>query len=98
MSAEAEGGKRVCRQRIYHGRVQGVGFRYTTVSIARSFPVTGYVKNLPDGTVELVAEGDENSVVRFLQEVEAYFQQNIRDVESEDLSPRGEFSQFEVRY
>jgi acylphosphatase len=42
---------------FYSGRVQGVGFRYTTRDVALGFEVTGTVRNLPDGRVELVAEG-----------------------------------------
>jgi acylphosphatase len=42
---------------IYTGRVQGVGFRYTTKQLAAGFEVTGTVRNLPDGSVELIAEG-----------------------------------------
>ncbi len=42
---------------FYSGRVQGVGFRYTTRTVAVGFEVTGIVRNLPDGRVELVAEG-----------------------------------------
>ena len=42
---------------IFVGRVQGVGFRWTTKNLADGFEVTGYVKNLPNGTVEMVAEG-----------------------------------------
>ena len=56
---------------IYTGRVQGVGFRYTTKSVATGFEVTGIVRNLPDGRVELVAEGAK-------EELET-FQQAIRD-------------------
>lgn len=43
----------------YEGRVQGVGFRYTVKNLAREFDVAGTVKNLPDGRVELVAQGEE---------------------------------------
>lgn len=43
----------------YDGRVQGVGFRWTVKDLAREFDVAGTVKNLPDGRVELVAQGDE---------------------------------------
>lgn len=58
-------------QVFYSGRVQGVGFRYTVKSITPGFEVTGTVCNLPDGRVELVAEGEKD-------ELEA-FQQAIRD-------------------
>jgi acylphosphatase len=53
----------------YTGRVQGVGFRATAVSIAHGFDVAGYVKNLDDGRVELVAEGSKEQVDAFLDEV-----------------------------
>ena len=46
----------------FSGHVQGVGFRYTTRSVASRFAVTGYVRNLPDGRVELVAEGGSGLV------------------------------------
>src|SRR5471030_2081507 len=45
---------------FYSGRVQGVGFRYTARTVAAGFEITGYVRNLPDGRVELVAEGDDS--------------------------------------
>ena len=43
----------------YEGRVQGVGFRWTVKDLSREFDVAGTVKNLPDGRVEVVAQGDE---------------------------------------
>jgi acylphosphatase len=51
---------------LFEGRVQGVGFRFTTMSVASGFKVTGFVRNLPDGDVELVAEGEEAEVSAFL--------------------------------
>lgn len=51
----------------YEGRVQGVGFRWTVKNLAREFDVSGTVKNLPDGRVELIAQGDE--AVEFLEAV-----------------------------
>jgi acylphosphatase len=54
------------RMRIfYSGSVQGVGFRYTTKSIAAGFEVTGTVRNLPDGRVELIAEGVRTELEAF---------------------------------
>jgi len=60
-------------QVFYSGHVQGVGFRYTVKSLASGFEVTGSIKNLPDGRVELVADGSK-------EELEA-FQQSIRESE-----------------
>ena len=51
---------------VFYGRVQGVGFRYTVCQIAERFMVTGYTRNLPNGEVKLVAEGNEQELVDFL--------------------------------
>jgi acylphosphatase len=50
----------------YSGRVQGVGFRSAALQVAREFEVAGYVRNLPDGRVELEAEGRPDEVSAFL--------------------------------
>lgn len=55
----------------YRGRVQGVGFRFTTRRIADRYRVSGYVKNLADGRVEVVAEGEAAEIERFLGDVES---------------------------
>ena len=53
----------------FSGHVQGVGFRYATKQLAKGFDVTGYVRNLADGRVELEAEGTEGECQRFLGEI-----------------------------
>ena len=59
-----------CRLQIfYEGKVQGVGFRYTVKSLASGFEVTGTVRNVPDGRVELVAEGAKNELSAFQQAI-----------------------------
>lgn len=84
---------------VYSGHVQGVGFRYTTHSIARRFAVDGYVRNLPDGRVELVAVGESRELNQFLREVRERFQNQMRD-EKIDVQPAaaGEFAGFDVRH
>ena len=58
------------RRRVYFsGRVQGVGFRYTAERIAKGFKVRGYVRNLPDGRVELVMECEPSTLDAFLQAI-----------------------------
>ncbi len=66
------------RQVLYSGHVQGVGFRYTTRSIARDYEVTGYVRNLADGSVEVVAEGPVDQLDGFLEEVSDRLSGHIR--------------------
>ncbi len=56
-------------QVFYEGRVQGVGFRYTARRVASGFDVAGYVRNMSDGRVELVASGEGHEVDDFLQAV-----------------------------
>ena len=63
----ADGTKRM--QVLFSGRVQGVGFRWTACRIAGSFEVGGFVRNLPNGDVELVAEGAEQELLEFLNAV-----------------------------
>ena len=86
------------RKTIYFfGNVQGVGFRYTTRSVATRFEVAGYVRNLGNGSVELVAEGNAIEIDRFLEMLRNQMSGHI-DRETERESPAtGEFSGFDVR-
>lgn len=86
------------RRLLYSGRVQGVGFRQTTCMISRGHAITGYVKNLPDGRVEAVVEGDAGEVDRFQAAVVDEMREYIRDVKAESAVATGEFSGFGVRY
>jgi acylphosphatase len=63
---------------LFTGRVQGVGFRATTWELARGYKVTGFVRNLPDGRVELEAQGKRGEVAGLLAAVEERFRHNIR--------------------
>jgi acylphosphatase len=89
---------RVRRIVTYRGDVQGVGFRYTATRVAGRFDVTGCVKNLPDGSVEVVAEGPRDEVDDFLKAVQREMGRHIRDVTSQQGFPTGEWSDFHVEY
>jgi acylphosphatase len=86
------------RRAIYSGRVQGVGFRYTARRIAQSHPVTGFVKNLRDGRVELVVEGSTSDVEAVLREIAAAMSGHIEEVEVESRAASGEYQAFEVEF
>lgn len=83
---------------IYHGRVQGVGFRYTVEHIATSLAVSGWVKNNRDGSVEIFAEGQEGQLNLLLEQVEDAFTSYIRQKEIDWLKATGEFSDFRITY
>lgn len=85
-----------CKRVLYQGRVQGVGFRYTTQGLARRFAVAGYVKNLPDGRVELVAEGDAVEVERFLEALGRQMAPYIETRQEHDEATQG-FTSFDIR-
>lgn len=83
---------------FYSGRVQGVGFRFTTEEIARELGVCGWVKNLRDGRVELVAEAEEELLTKFLEEIKRIFSGYIKNVEIEYCPYSGEFKDFRIEF
>ena len=86
------------REVHYSGRVQGVGFRYTTVEIAERFHVTGFVENLPDGRVCLVVEAEAGECDRFLAAVEERLDRYIAHIDVKLREPTGEFDGFYIRH
>ena len=76
----------IARRVFYDGRVQGVGFRFTTRQVARGYEVTGWVRNLPDGRVELEAAGEPEEVEAFLKGIRnGPLGSNIRNVTIEEI-------------
>ena len=87
-----------CRMKIfYSGHVQGVGFRYTTRVVAAGFEIAGVVRNLPDGRVELTAEGTREELEAFRQAVRgAGLAGFIRDENATWSEAQNEFRGFEI--
>jgi acylphosphatase len=76
--------------------VQGVGFRYTAVDLAESLGITGWVRNLRDGRVEILAEAQENSLKDFLDRIKEGFSAYIRDTQVDWQPATGEFGDFTI--
>ncbi len=90
--------ERIRARAVVSGMVQGVGFRYTTRRAAGGHEVTGYVRNLPDGTVEIVAEGTRNETKAFLDDVRREMSSYIDSLDVVWTDATGEYSGFFVRY
>lgn len=82
---------------LYSGHVQGVGFRQRTVETARDFEVVGIVRNLADGRVQLIAEGDGNELRRLLAAVDEAMTGFIRNSQVNWYPATGEYRDFRIR-
>lgn len=81
----------------FSGRVQGVGFRYSTLQVAKEFEVAGWVQNLADGRVLLEAEGAPATVKAFVAAVEERMHGYIRKTERQSARRAPQFAGFGIR-
>jgi len=86
----------VCKRVYFAGHVQGVGFRYAAHALAQQFAVSGYVRNLSDGRVEMVAEGALAEVDRFISAVARHMAEFIQSRQESEEPARG-LATFEIR-
>ena len=82
----------------FGGRVQGVGFRYTVLNIAQGFDVTGYVRNLSDGRVQLVAEGTRDELYSLVEQIKQRMEGFIEEVDAITSPATGEFGRFTIQH
>ena len=82
----------------YKGRVQGVGFRWNTEKAVESFDVAGYVKNLPNGSVELLLEGCSGEVLKAEKAIEERMRGYWTEKESDELPGDDHWQKFKIHY
>ena len=83
---------------IFKGSVQGVGFRYTSQRTANRHQLTGYVKNLPDGTVEMLAQGQPEDVEDCIKDIQNSFGGYIRQSQVNEVPPDPRYSGFIITF
>ncbi|MGE5293663.1 MAG: acylphosphatase [Solirubrobacterales bacterium] len=84
------------RHVIFRGRVQGVGFRYTARQIAGHYKVTGFVRNLPDGTVEMFIQGDSAEIDNCIVDIQSEFAGHVRDTQIEPAIFSAHYTDFRI--
>ena len=88
----------LAKQIFYHGHVQGVGFRYSVKQIAKGFAVTGWIRNRPDGRVELQVGGEASELNAFLEAIaESELRAHIKDTQETQLVAAPVARGFEIR-
>ncbi|MDD4202373.1 MAG: acylphosphatase [Candidatus Omnitrophica bacterium] len=81
----------------YKGIVQGVGFRYTARNVAKSLKLDGWVKNMPDGSVEVMIEGEDKDITEFNQRLQDKMQGYIRNTQINEVPSSGTMKGFEIK-
>ena len=95
----SESPKKTTRYHVhYSGHVQGVGFRFTCQRLASRLNVTGFVRNLANGDVELLVEGTKAEIDKLLASVASAMSTKIQDTRINARPATGEFDGFEIRY
>ncbi|UCG57104.1 MAG: acylphosphatase [Phycisphaerales bacterium] len=88
----------VAKHIIFVGRVQGVGFRYTAHNIARRRGLTGFVRNVPDGTVEMLAQGPAEDVEDCVRDIEESFAGYVKETKIDEIPPDPRYPDFKVTF
>lgn len=88
----------IAKHIIFKGHVQGVGFRYTARRIASLGQLTGIVRNLPDGSVEMLAQGTQKEIENCLQDIEESFNGYIRETIINDIPLDPRYTNFQITF
>ena len=83
---------------FYSGTVQGVGFRFTTRELASELSLSGWVKNLSDGRVEILAEGNQKDIEELMNQITEKFQGYIKDKEVSSAPASGKLKDFQIAF
>ncbi len=83
---------------IFIGRVQGVGFRFTARRAASRRQLTGYVRNMPNGSVEMLAQGRPEDVDDCIQDIKEYFAGYLKETKIEEIPPDPRYTDFKITF
>ena len=88
----------VARHIIFTVRVQGVGFRFTAHRMAKRHQLTGFVRNLSNGTVEMLAQGPTDDIDDCIQDIREYYAGYIRETNIEEIPPDPQLTDFRITF
>jgi len=89
---------RTAKRIIFVGRVQGVGFRFTAYNVANRYGLTGWVRNILDGSVEMLAQGPSDDIDDCLRDINDTFADYIRETKIEQIPPNPQYKDFKITF
>ncbi|MFC1737931.1 acylphosphatase [Planctomycetota bacterium] len=90
--------KQTARHIIFTGRVQGVGFRFTVFNIANRYNLTGFVRNLPDSGVEMVAQGPDDDIAASIRDIKQSFGNYVTETKIEEIPYGTQYEDFKITF
>ena len=90
--------KLTARKIVFSGRVQGIGFRFTALNIANRYDLKGYVRNIPDGEVEMLAQGSAEMIDDFVRDLQDSFVGSISHIDIEEATPDPKITDFRITF
>jgi acylphosphatase len=88
----------VSKHIIFSGKVQRVGFRNKARSVATSRQLTGFVRNLTNGTVEMLVQGKAQAVGECLKDIKQFFKENIKEITIDEVDYESKYTDFRISY
>jgi len=88
----------IARHIIFGGQVQGVGFRFTAFNMANRHQLTGFVRKLPDGTVEMLIQGTSGAIDDCIRDIKEYFSGYIRETKIKEIPSNSQYKDFEITF
>lgn len=89
---------RIAKRIVFIGRVQGVGFRFTVFNIASRTGLTGQVRNMPDGSVEMITQGPADCIADCISDIEESYPGCIGEIKTEEITINPKFTDFKITF
>ncbi len=88
----------ITQRTIFSGQVQGVGFRWTAVQCARNLPITGFIRNLVDGTVEMITTAEADAQQTLIDRLRSHFGASITGIDIHERPVVEDYDDFQIRH
>jgi acylphosphatase len=88
----------IAKHIVFSGRVQGVGFRFTALNIANRYELKGFVKNIPDGDVEMFVQGTAESIDDCIRDLQDSFTGTISHIDINEVTPDPKLTDFRITF